>query len=105
VRYRPPEPGAWPARAISVQLAAVIKGQQRSLADTCSRRSAAIRTKIGMICKQEVRSSPPGLRVPVTCLSERTITVAYGRQRRTAEEAQVGASQKIKGRPADFPSW
>jgi hypothetical protein len=56
-------------------------------------------------CKQEVRSSPPGLRVPVTCLSERTITVAYGRQRRTAEEAQVGASQKIKGRPADFPSW
>jgi hypothetical protein len=46
-------------RAISVQLATVIKGQEGSRADTCPRRSAAIWGKIGLICKQEVRGSNP----------------------------------------------
>lgn len=77
-------------RAISAQLAMVIKGQQRSLADTCLRRSAAIRDKIGMICKQEVRKWAHGSPTVYRVISVRpscsaksskslTLSVASGR--------------------------
>jgi hypothetical protein len=51
----------------AVQLARVIRGQQRLLADTCPRRSALVQGKIGMIGKQEVmklaNGSPAAYRV------------------------------------------
>jgi hypothetical protein len=46
-----------------------------------------------MICKQEVRGSAPGAGVPVTCPSEWTVTVAYGRQR---AERRADAGQRFR---------